>query len=419
MVLNSQMQGPGGGGSRYMFRRRRSKLRAPAVLIVLAAVGGICWWMIRDTGGTETARAGDDATPRQSEPAEASDRSDPASSPATNELAGFLAPAEPTAPSASTSSRSAPDSTPDSTGRSSAAAGDPALTRATPPESTANRPPAPARQSAPSAAQTPSRQFEQPTAPAVARKIEQGRALVGQGRLVRGRMLLNEALQGPISDADAARVRALMTEVNRKLVFSPLVEDDDPYTTTHTIQPGEYLSTVGPKYDVPWQFLLRINRITDARRVPAHARLKVVQGPFHLVVDKSEFRADLYMENPQAGRMYVRSFQVGLGEYDSTPIGRFVVREHSKLENPEWVNPRTGERFHPNNPENPIGEHWIGLEGADDRTRTMHGYGLHGTIDPQSIGTEASMGCVRFHADDIELLFAMLVEGRSTVTIVP
>jgi lipoprotein-anchoring transpeptidase ErfK/SrfK len=110
---------------------------------------------------------------------------------------------------------------------------------------------------------------------------------------------------------------------------------------------------------------------------------------------------------------------VGLGEFGSTPTGSFVVRPQSKLINPVWTNPRTGEYFGADNPENPIGEHWIGLDPADDASASFTQYGLHGTIDPGSIGQEKSMGCVRLAAPDIELLYGLLVENKSTVEILP
>jgi lipoprotein-anchoring transpeptidase ErfK/SrfK len=117
--------------------------------------------------------------------------------------------------------------------------------------------------------------------------------------------------------------------------------------------------------------------------------------------------------------VYVRSFDVGLGEYGSTPTGLFRVRPASKAVNPAWANPRTGEQFDAEDPANPIGERWIGLEAVDEAIKDVVGYGIHGTVDPDSIGRERSMGCIRLRDDDIELLYEMLVEETSLVRIVP
>jgi LysM repeat protein len=248
--------------------------------------------------------------------------------------------------------------------------------------------------------------------------IDQGRQLVQQGELIAGRAKLNAALAGPISPADASALRKELAALNETLVFSPRIEPNDPFSQVHVVQAGQMLANIARQYDVPWRFLARINRISDPRLLRQGARLKVIKGPFHVVVDKDDFRLDVYLRG-QDGDMYIKSFPVGLGEYNSTPVGQFVVRRHSKLVNPEWTNPRTGERYLADNPENPIGEYWVGLRGVDANTEVLSGYGLHGTIEPQSIGRESSMGCVRLLPQHIEELYAMLIEEDSTVRIVP
>ncbi len=45
-------------------------------------------------------------------------------------------------------------------------------------------------------------------------------------------------------------------------------------------------------------------------------------------------------------------------------------------------------------------------------------YGIHGTIEPESIGTNASMGCIRLKDGDIDAVFNMLSEGKSTVKVI-
>jgi lipoprotein-anchoring transpeptidase ErfK/SrfK len=47
------------------------------------------------------------------------------------------------------------------------------------------------------------------------------------------------------------------------------------------------------------------------------------------------------------------------------------------------------------------------------------GFGLHGTIDPTSIGQSKSMGCVRMGNEDIAVIYELLVEQISQVRVVP
>ncbi|HNQ24197.1 MAG TPA: L,D-transpeptidase [Phycisphaerae bacterium] len=44
-------------------------------------------------------------------------------------------------------------------------------------------------------------------------------------------------------------------------------------------------------------------------------------------------------------------------------------------------------------------------------------YGVHGTIDPDSIGRNASHGCIRMFNEDVEFLYDLLVVKHSTVTV--
>jgi lipoprotein-anchoring transpeptidase ErfK/SrfK len=117
--------------------------------------------------------------------------------------------------------------------------------------------------------------------------------------------------------------------------------------------------------------------------------------------------------------VYVRSFNVGLGAAESeTPVGTFIVKKGSKLVDPPWTHPKTGEHFNGGDPKNPLGHFWVGLEGTGEST-SFAGYGIHGTIEPESIGQRRSMGCVRLVDADIALVYELMGESLSTVKIVP
>jgi len=120
-----------------------------------------------------------------------------------------------------------------------------------------------------------------------------------------------------------------------------------------------------------------------------------------------------------ADRVMIASFPVGLGEFNTTPTGIFKVRPRSKLKDPQWRNPRTGEHFASEDPKNPIGERWVGLEGVEPHNQDFAGYGIHGTIEPDSIGQMRSMGCIRMLPADVEVVYEMLTVPESTVLIAP
>jgi hypothetical protein len=190
----------------------------------------------------------------------------------------------------------------------------------------------------------------------------------------------------------------------------------------YSIASGDSLVRVTKRRElaVDWRLIQRVNRISDPGALKIGQKLKLIRGPFHAIVHKADFRLDLFHGSPDEPErwQYIRSFRVGLGEGNSTPVGAFTIRSNSKLVNPHWVNPRTGEKFDANDPKNPIGEYWLGWDGVGD-SALYKGYGLHGTIDPDSIGQQKSMGCVRMGAEDIKLIYELLVEQISTVKVVP
>ena len=194
----------------------------------------------------------------------------------------------------------------------------------------------------------------------------------------------------------------------------------DPFVGKYVVQPGDSLSRIAQNADVKaeWMMIKRMNRLDNPNAIRVGQSLKIPIGTFHAEVSKSDYILDLYLEN-EHGRVVVASCPVGLGEFDATPTGRFVVREHSKLINPQWRNPRTGEFFYSDDPENPIGERWIGIKGIDPTNNELLGYGIHGTIDANSIGRMESMGCIRMHDADVKLVYDALTERGSIIEITP
>ena len=81
---------------------------------------------------------------------------------------------------------------------------------------------------------------------------------------------------------------------------------------------------------------------------------------------------------------------MGLGERNSTPVGIFTVRAGSKLINPAWTNPWTGQHFDRDDPNIPIGERWIGLRGIDEATRVALADFLQKELGTSDLGAAAT-----------------------------
>ena len=158
-----------------------------------------------------------------------------------------------------------------------------------------------------------------------------------------------------------------------------------------------------------------INGIADPTKIRQDQKLKAVRGPFNLRIYKSKFRMDVYLQD-----IYIRSYRVGLGTAGGTPEG--VWRVKNRLENPTYYPPASAEDkriIPPDDPNNPLGKRWIGLEGVEGEAVGHEGYGIHGTIEPESIGKAVSMGCIRMHNEDVAFLYKLMQPGNSTVTILP
>jgi lipoprotein-anchoring transpeptidase ErfK/SrfK len=271
-------------------------------------------------------------------------------------------------------------------------------------------------ETAPKAAE-PSAKPEARLAASSAGPLADGKAKLDAGELLAGRKLLNAALiSGQLSAGDAATARKLIADANKTLVFAPRRYNDDPYAAGHPVAQGDNLQKIANKYSLTPELLLRINGLSDARKLRAGASIKVLEGPFHAVVTKKAFTIDLYLGSPgEKNALYVTSYGVGLGKDDSTPTGTWLVE--TRVPNPKWWGARGLAPIEAGDPKNPLGKYWIALTGIDGKAEGQQSYGIHGTIEPDSIGKQASMGCIRMRNEDAAMVYEMLVAQKSIVVV--
>jgi LysM repeat protein len=253
--------------------------------------------------------------------------------------------------------------------------------------------------------------------------IEAGDRSFSAGNLVQARVSYSKALMSPdLSAVDQQVLRSKLEGINEDLLFSPKIAAGDPLVESYTVVAGDSLERIRKRRDLAtdWRLIARVNRMANVNSLKVGQKLKLVRGPFNVVVHKADHRLDLFAGSPddQDSWLFVRSFKVGLGADNGTPLGTFTIKKNSKLVNPHWTNPKTGEHFAADDPKNPIGEFWLGWEGLGD-SKAYTGFGLHGTIEPESIGASKSMGCVRMGDQDIALIYELLVEQISRVQVLP
>lgn len=167
----------------------------------------------------------------------------------------------------------------------------------------------------------------------------------------------------------------------------------------HTVKPGDTLYEIAKKYKTTVELLMKGNSLKDWTIFP-DMKLKVVTGTFSIQVDKTQNVLTLFLNDNS-----IKEYRVATGAGDSTPAGEFHIA--NKLENPTWF--KAGAVVPPGSPENLLGTRWLGFDKP--------GYGIHGTIEPESIGQHVSHGCVRLLNEEVEELYGLIPLGAK-VTIV-
>ena len=274
--------------------------------------------------------------------------------------------------------------------------------------------PAPVHVNEPSFAQIPSGPSVDPN-PEADVLIKEATTLLGEspGKIIEARDKLNMALRMPMSVEQRSFVKGQLSELADKWLINRTVYPDDPLCETYRVKPGEILSVIGERYKVPFEIIMKVNNINDARSLQAGQNIKVINGPFHAKVYRSTFTMDVYLQNT-----FVRSFRVGLGLPDKeTPVGLWRVDPKGKMEKPIWYDEYENRTYYPEDPDYPLGSRWIGLQGIEGEAKDRQGFAIHGTKDPEQIGTQGSRGCIRMYNGDVILVYNLLFPGDSLVEV--
>ena len=187
-----------------------------------------------------------------------------------------------------------------------------------------------------------------------------------------------------------------------------------PEKDTYIIKSGDNLTKIAYRNNTTVQALQRMNNLPDTTSTvhPGQA-LQFIKGNWSIRVSKSQFLLELYLDE----KLY-RIYRISTGRQDRTPACTFVINQ--KLMYPAWT--YNGKSIPYGDPENILGTRWIGLKPIDEDKLGYTGYGIHGTTEPEKIGTAASLGCVRMLNEEVEELFDFIPSSFAnlniTVTIV-
>ncbi|MFH0954418.1 MAG: L,D-transpeptidase family protein [Verrucomicrobiota bacterium] len=236
-----------------------------------------------------------------------------------------------------------------------------------------------------------------PSADAGLQLVAKARQFKSEDKLLEARDMAYEVLAKSSNQVARTGAEALLGEVNVELVLSPRPM---PEKTEYSVQPGDSLAILARRFDTTVDALRKGNRITGSI-IRAGDRLRIFSGKFAIEVNKS--RNDLVL---RLNDRFFKRYRVGTGQFGKTPAGAFVIR--GKIINPPWWRP-DGKQIPYGDTNNVLGTHWMSLAFADHSP--LAGYGIHGTWEPDTIGKQASAGCIRLLNADVEELFTLVPEG--------
>jgi LysM repeat protein len=244
-------------------------------------------------------------------------------------------------------------------------------------------------------------------------QIDEALKLRDAGKIIAARELLENTLNMQLSPTLRSGVKVQLAKLADAWLWGRDVLTGDKLTETYTVQRGDLLQNIAQKYKVPYEILMQINGISRPELLRAGQAIKVINGPFNAVVYKNSFVMDLYLQNK-----YVKTYRVGLGRVEhETPDGRWRVELSGKMIKPTWTDPDTGRTYVGDDPDYPLGSRWIALEGLEGEAKGRTGFAIHGTKDPESIGTRSSRGCIRLYNGDAIEVYNLLYGGISEVLV--
>ena len=243
----------------------------------------------------------------------------------------------------------------------------------------------------------------EPPAPAdTAAVLEAVDAHLAARKPVEAMKALSDAIAKTTGPA-AAPLKKRQTELVNVHYFS---SRPSPVATTYTVAAGDNLRRIAANHNATDSYVARLNDIKDKDHIRIGQRLKIVQGGFDAEIVKSQYLLTVTKDG-----IWIRDIKVGLGKDGATPIGAFIAGP--KITEPPYT------AVHPPIPfgdkkNNPLGTRWITIQGAGSNE-----YGIHGTWEDDSIGSEKSKGCIRMLNKDVEWLFDLIIPGKSKIVIKP
>lgn len=223
--------------------------------------------------------------------------------------------------------------------------------------------------------------------------IERANTLRDDGQLQAAREILLDAWRrSPNGDRE---IEDALSDLHTQQVFSRLPM---PEKTFVRVQRGDTLGKLAIEHNSTIESIATMNNISGTV-IRLGQELQIFSANFRVVVDKSSHELIVYI-----GDDFFKRYIVGSGKNNSTPIGTYEITH--RLAKPVWYAPDR-QTYPYGHPDNLLGTHYLQLNAE--------GIGLHGTWEPDSVGSQSSLGCIRLKNEDIEQLYFLLTVGTEVV----
>lgn len=194
-----------------------------------------------------------------------------------------------------------------------------------------------------------------------------------------------------VATVDARSRRDLRQEA-LSLSEQALGAKDSTLFQEYRVKRGDALSRIARRFKTDYRTIKRYSGMKrDSLQIGQ--RLRVPKRHPEIVIFKGDFELLIVLEG-----CLVQAFDVATGKNGKTPEGSFVIG--TKTVNPTWYSP-AGKVYKFGSPENILGTRWLAFQNTDEHK----GFGIHGTKFPESIGTEASLGCIRMRNAEVEVVY--------------
>jgi len=225
--------------------------------------------------------------------------------------------------------------------------------------------------------------------------FDKAKKSAGEGDLIRARALYQSIVEKFPGSGKIASAQEALEDINVKLLFSNIPTAD---SETYVVQKGDTLNKIARNIGTTPEMIMRSNGLKGSA-IRAGQSLKVCKAKFSIVVDKSQNILTL-----RSGQDIVKTYRVSTGKNSCTPVGTFKII--NKIVDPPWYK-EPGVVIAASDPKNVLGSRWLGISKPS--------YGIHGTIQPESIGQSVTEGCVRMKNSEVEELYDIVPEGTEVV----